>query len=58
MHEDTEAEKELRKKGAAFVRHGGSHEVWESRTGYMFTVPRHSDVKENTARAILAQADK
>lgn len=50
--------KELRKKGAAFVRHGGSHEVWESRTGYMFTVPRHSDVKENTARAILAQADK
>ncbi|WP_320040738.1 type II toxin-antitoxin system HicA family toxin [uncultured Desulfobacter sp.] len=50
--------KAIKEKGAAMVRQGGSHEIWESRNGYRFTVPRHTEIKENTAKAIIKQADK
>jgi len=51
-------EKALKAKGAQMIRQGGGHEIWESKNGYRFTVPRHADVKEGTAKAILKQADK
>ncbi len=26
------------------IRQGGSHEVWESKNGYRFSVPRHAEI--------------
>lgn len=50
--------KKLKDKGASLKEQGGSHEIWESRNGYRFTVPRHTEIKEGLAKAILKQADK
>jgi predicted RNA binding protein YcfA (HicA-like mRNA interferase family) len=50
--------KELKAKGASFVGHGANHEIWESRNGYKFTVPRHTEIKEGLAKTILKQAEK
>ena len=50
--------KKLKEKGASFIRQGGGHEVWLSKNGYMFTVPRHNEILERTAKDILKQADK
>ncbi len=50
--------KRVKKIGASLVREGLGHEVWESVNGYIFTIPRHSEIKENTAKAIIKQAKK
>ncbi|WP_170923829.1 type II toxin-antitoxin system HicA family toxin [Desulfocicer vacuolatum] len=50
--------KKIKKKGAFFIGEGANHEIWESKNGYRFTVPRHSNVKEILAKTILKQADK
>ena len=50
-------ETKLRAKGASLVEQGGKHEKWVSAQGYRFTVPRHTEIDENTARIILKQAD-
>jgi len=34
----------------------GKHEVWQSKNGSVFTVPRHNEINENTAQGILEQA--
>lgn len=49
--------KQLKQKGAEFVRHGGSHELWKSRNGYLFSIPRHNEIGERLAKTILRQAD-
>lgn len=49
-------ERKLRAKGAVPVE-GTKHDKWISAKGYRFTVPRHTEIKETTARAILQQAD-
>ena len=49
--------KKLRSKGARLIRQGGGHEVWESKNGYRFTVPRHNEIKERLAKTIIKQAD-
>jgi predicted RNA binding protein YcfA (HicA-like mRNA interferase family) len=50
--------KAIKEKGAVMIRQGGHHEVWESKNGYRFAVPRHADIKEGTAKSIIKQADK
>lgn len=54
-----ELAKRARTAGLPFemVRQGKGHEVWLFGT-YQFTVPRHSEVNEHTARGILAEVDK
>jgi hypothetical protein len=46
--------KEIRKRGAVFVRHGRKHDIYENqKTGVMEQVPRHTDIEENLARNII-----
>ena len=45
----------LKSLGFHFLREGGNHEVWTNGT-VRIAVPRHREVKENTARAIIKQA--
>lgn len=46
-------------KGATleFVRHGGSHDVYRILEQALF-LPRHREIKEGTARAIIRQAEE
>lgn len=37
------------------VRHGRRHDIW-SNGSYEFAVPRHSEINEYTAQAILKRA--
>ena len=52
-----ELERRLKKLGWTFQRHGGKHDVWTSSEG-SFTeyVPRHAEINERLARAILRRA--
>ncbi len=50
--------KKLKAKGARQIRQGGNHEFWESRKGYRFPVPRHTEIDEHTAKGIMKQAVK
>jgi len=46
--------KKLNKAGAVFVRNGAKHDVYKQpRTNIETTVPRHSEIKEYTAKTIL-----
>lgn len=38
--------------------HGGAHDYWENDDGLKIPVPRHSEIVEWTARAILKTAEK
>ena len=44
--------------GAAFVREGGQHTVYRTRSGRTVTVPRHNEVNDITARSILKDAEE
>jgi mRNA interferase HicA len=48
-------EKELKKVGWWFLRHGGKHDVWTNGKDEE-TVPRHTDINENLARKIIRKA--
>jgi mRNA interferase HicA len=50
-------ETRLRALGWSFLRHGGSHDIWARGTRTL-AVPRHSEIIENTARAIIREAAK
>jgi predicted RNA binding protein YcfA (HicA-like mRNA interferase family) len=46
--------KEIAKRGAVFVRHGASHDIYENpRTNTSTQVPRHADINELVAKAII-----
>jgi DNA phosphorothioation-dependent restriction protein DptG len=46
--------KEIRKRGAIFVRHGKKHDIYVNpKTGIIEQIPRHSDVDETLARNII-----
>jgi len=46
--------KEIRRRGAVFVRHCKRHDIYENpKTGIVEQIPRHSDVEENLARNII-----
>lgn len=42
----------LERNGWWFLRHGGNHDVYTNGTA-IESVPRHSEMKENTAKAII-----
>lgn len=49
----TDLERHLRDRGCSFFRHGGSHDIWiHDVTRLMTSIPRHREIKTNTARAI------
>ena len=52
-------EKKPRSLGWRLLRHGGKHDVWtnadQTKTEY---VPRHADINERLARAILRSAEE
>ena len=44
----------LIQQGAVLLRHGGKHDVYiQPRTNKEATVPRHTEINEYTAKAIL-----
>jgi predicted RNA binding protein YcfA (HicA-like mRNA interferase family) len=46
--------KALKARGCVFVKHGGKHDVWKNpQTGAVERIPRHSDIKEFLAKAII-----
>ena len=46
--------REILKRGAVFVRNGAKHDIYENpRTNTSTQVPRHADVNELVAKAII-----
>jgi predicted RNA binding protein YcfA (HicA-like mRNA interferase family) len=50
-----ELEKQLRELGWELSRHGRRHDVWV-RGEHEIVVPRHAEINEYTAKAILREA--
>jgi len=50
-----ELHKRLIECGWYFLRQGGSHEIWTNGE-HVIAVPRHNEIRENTARMILREA--
>lgn len=49
-------EKHLRSHGCVLEHHGGRHDVWSNpHTGSEAPVPRHNELKTDTARGICKQ---
>ncbi|MBM4395114.1 MAG: type II toxin-antitoxin system HicA family toxin [Deltaproteobacteria bacterium] len=48
-------ERRLRELGWQFARHGDRHDVW-AKGEREIVVPRHAEINEYTARAILREA--
>lgn len=61
VYEDTvkrrELEEALRKLGWSFLRHGAKHDVWTDGERQE-PIPRHTEINEKLARAILRRAGK
>ncbi|WP_346333001.1 type II toxin-antitoxin system HicA family toxin [Prosthecobacter sp. SYSU 5D2] len=54
----SDLEKHLRQHGCILYRQGGNHSIWFNPANRKLTsVPRHREVKENTARAICKQLE-
>ncbi len=52
-----ELERRLRDLGWVLERHGGKHDVWRNADGsFAEYVPRHAEIHEMLARAILKRA--
>lgn len=52
-----ELERRWRALGWTLQRHGGRHDVWTNAAGtFTECVPRHAEINENLARAILRRA--
>ena len=50
----TELLQRLNRQGAVLIRHGGKHDVYrQPKTNKETTVPRHDEINEFTAKAIL-----
>jgi predicted RNA binding protein YcfA (HicA-like mRNA interferase family) len=53
-----ELERHLRRHGCVFDHEGGSHTIWLNQANRKYSsVPRHREIKENTARAICKQLE-
>jgi predicted RNA binding protein YcfA (HicA-like mRNA interferase family) len=51
-------ERHLRGQGCIFFREGGAHTVWLNPSNRKIaSVPRHREIKEETARAICRQLE-
>ena len=42
--------------GAEEGRHGGNHDIWRDKKGQMLVIPRHKEIDEDLARALIKQA--
>jgi len=51
-----ELEQKLKKLGWTLNRHGRRHDIWTN-DEYEITVPRHNEINEYTAKAILKMAE-
>jgi len=52
-------ERRLRRLGWTLQRHGGKHDVWTNADGsFAEYVPRHAELHETLARAILKRAEE
>jgi mRNA interferase HicA len=51
-----ELEKRLQSFGWKMIRRGGRHDIW-AKSEYEIAVPRHSEINEYTAKAILRSAE-
>ena len=49
-------ERQLTGRGAVFHRHGARHDIWRLANGRLVAIPRHTEINEHTARAILGKA--
>ena len=50
-------EKKLKLKGAYFFCHGANHDIWKNAKGVKLPpIPRHNEIKDLLANAILAKA--
>jgi mRNA interferase HicA len=45
----------MQQLGWRLIRRGGRHDVW-GRGDYEIAIPRHSEINEHTARAIIRSA--
>ena len=50
-----ELEKRLQKLGWKLDRHGSRHDIWTNGE-YEIAIPRHNEINEYTAKAILKEA--
>lgn len=50
-------ERHLAKHGCEKKREGGAHTIWQNSKGKISTVPRHKEIKTNTAKAICKQLE-
>jgi len=50
-----ELEEALRKLGWRFLRHGAKHDIW-AKGEQQEPIPRHAEINEKLARAILRRA--
>ncbi len=46
--------KRLKKAGFQLVRHGGEHDIY-GRGNELVSIPRHKEIKENTAKNIIKE---
>ena len=53
-----ELERRLLELGWMFLREGGNHRIYSKRSQRPLPVPRHNEINEQTARAILREAEK
>ncbi len=51
-------EKTLKELGCQFLSHSGNHDRWVTKNGKFLWIPRHADINEFTAKAIIKQASK
>lgn len=51
-----ELERTLKRLGWVFLRHGASHDVWAGPDGRQEAIPRHAEITERLARAIVRRA--
>lgn len=49
--------KALKQNGWHFKRHGGSHDIF-SNGKKLLSVPRHREIPEETAKALIKQSEK
>ncbi len=51
-------ERHLRRNGCEFYREGGAHSIWFNPANRKISsIPRHREIKENTARLICKQLE-
>ena len=49
-------EQKLRTLGCDFHRKGSNHDIWNYENGRKFPFPRHSDIDERLAKAMINKA--